>query len=146
MKGAYCLLLHLDEETRIDVGALGARTFPPGVYVYVGSAQGGIEKRLSRHLSEKRSTHWHIDHLLDHARVLSAISLNVSRKEDECEVARSLLTCEDSEVVVEGFGSSDCSCRSHLIHFTSDDYDNIAEMISMRLCMLPAVYPKSSGG
>ena len=143
MKGAYCLLIGLEDDTEIRVGALGTRMFPRGLYVYIGSAQAGIGARVGRHISGAGRKHWHVDYLLEHGAVLSTVALQVSKKEDECAVAQSLLSLDGAEVVVEGFGSSDCRCRSHLVHFDTDDYDSLAEMLSSRLCMLPAVYPET---
>ena len=143
MRGAYCLLIGLEHDMEIAVGALGPRRFPRGLYVYVGSAQSGVGARVDRHVSGAGRKHWHVDYLLEHAAVLSTVALQVSRKEDECVVAQSLLSLEEAEVVVEGFGSSDCSCRSHLVYFDTEDYDRLAEVLSSRLCMLPAVYPQT---
>lgn len=142
MKGAYCLLISLERDVEVAVGALGTGRFPRGLYVYVGSAQSGIGSRIGRHVSGAKRMHWHIDYLLEHATVLSAVALGVSRKDDECVVAQSLLSLDGADVVVDGFGSSDCSCRSHLIRFDTDDYDRVAEILSSRLCMLPSVYPE----
>jgi Uri superfamily endonuclease len=143
MRGAYCLLIGLEHDAEIGVGALGARKFPRGLYVYIGSAQSGIGARVGRHVSGTGRKHWHVDYLLEHATVLSMVALQVSSKEDECLVAQSLLSLDGAEVVVDGFGSSDCSCRSHLVYFDTDDYDRLTEMLSSRLCMLPTVYPET---
>jgi len=50
MKGTYVLILILPERKKIDVGALGEINFEPGYYAYVGSALGGMEGRIGRHL------------------------------------------------------------------------------------------------
>jgi Uri superfamily endonuclease len=48
-KGAYLLKLLLKKSTTIDAGSLKGIFLPKGKYIYVGSARGGIERRISRH-------------------------------------------------------------------------------------------------
>ena len=112
--GAYVLLMELVQPAWIQVGRLGRRRFDAGWYAYVGSAMGGIERRIARHqrpLDAKR-VHWHIDRLLGRAR-LSAIYIKPSRKRQECLLAarlgRRLRT-------IQGFGASDCRCSGHLFY------------------------------
>ena len=141
MKGVYCLLIVLDETAAIRVGALGRVEFPAGVYAYVGSAQGGIDQRVRRHLGSRKKRRWHIDHLLSAARVVTVISVPTDDKATECAVARSLLDSPRAEVVAEGFGSSDCSCRSHLIHFIGEDVQHLLEEVAVQISMLCGPYP-----
>ena len=55
-RGSYALVLALNSGTDIAVGALGPRYFPPGCYVYVGSALGGLFSRfLFSEIKQKRS-------------------------------------------------------------------------------------------
>ena len=144
MKGTYCLLLDLPDEARIRVGALGMRRFPAGMYVYVGSALSGIEQRVARHARKTKKKRWHADYLLAKANVISIIAIPSQTKETECAVARALLTSEGAGVVVEGFGSSDCDCESHLIHFGSEDPAWVSEAVSRTLTMLPCIYPSNA--
>ena len=90
-------------------------TLRKGFYAYVGSALGGLEKRVERHLSAKKKFYWHIDYLLEKAAVRMAICAETSHTE-ECSVARGLSAMLSS---VPGFGSTDCRCSSHLF-FSSD--------------------------
>ncbi|MFP4052091.1 MAG: GIY-YIG nuclease family protein, partial [Thermoplasmata archaeon] len=64
MKGIYTLVIELKEDKVIEVGAIGNIDFDKGYYVYVGSAQNGLEARIERHLSDEKKIHWHIDYLL----------------------------------------------------------------------------------
>ena len=48
----------------VTVGRLGRFRFPPGVYVYTGSARRNLEARSRRHLSRTKNLHWHSDYLL----------------------------------------------------------------------------------
>lgn len=143
MKGVYCLLLRLENTSTLKVGALGRRNFPAGTYVYVGSAQSGIESRVRRHKSKKKRLRWHIDFLLREADLASTVAIPCDRRSLECEVAKALCALEDASVPVRGFGSSDCRCPSHLVHFGDADFDWVAESISRRLAMLECVYPRT---
>ena len=143
MKGAYCLLMLLEEDTSLCVGALGRVFFPKGVYAYVGSAQGGIEQRVRRHLGETKRKRWHIDHFLSVARTVTVVSIPTDRKSSECITAKSLLRSPTAQAVVRGFGSSDCRCESHLIHFKGDEYDDILEMVVGHVSMFFCPYPET---
>ena len=117
--------------------------FPRGVYVYVGSAQAGVEQRVARHLRKQKRKRWHIDHLLEHVEVVSTVGIATERKEDECRVAQTLLLSQGAAAVAPGFGSSDCRCKSHLIFFGDEDHERALETIAMKLSMLDCVYPKA---
>jgi len=145
MKGTYCLVLDLPDEARIRVGALGMQRFPSGTYVYVGSALSGIEQRISRHVRKAKKKRWHIDYLLDKANLLSTIAIPSQSKDTECEVARALLKSDGAFTVISGFGSSDCHCESHLIHFGGDDPVWVTENVARTVAMLSCVYPTRTG-
>ena len=118
MKGIYCLFIDV-EDCSIDIGAKGKMDFPQGLYVYVGSAQNSIEKRITRHLSGDKKVRWHIDYLLasEKARVVR-IAYKEAPKEEECAAASAF--AEDG-IPIKGFGCSDCSCNSHLIRVDKID-------------------------
>lgn len=145
MKGIYCLVLDLPEKQGIRVGSLGLKEFPAGVYVYVGSAMSGVEQRVARHTRKSKKKRWHIDYLLDRTEVVSVIAIPSQTKDTECAVARALLRVEGSRTPVVGFGSSDCRCDSHLIHFGSEDPAWVSEAVARTLSMLSCVYPISTG-
>jgi len=84
----------------------------PGLYAYVGSAQSNLEQRIKRHLRKNKQLFWHIDYLLDdNATAISKVFVKNAARTEECVVADILRTKSES---VEGFGSSDCRCKSHL--------------------------------
>ncbi|MHB1005953.1 MAG: GIY-YIG nuclease family protein [Chloroflexota bacterium] len=112
--GTYALVLRLDNETQIEVGRLGRQRFPPGYYVYAGSALGGLAARLARHLRLDKPRHWHVDYLRPHTRVLAAYAL-VGAERFECALARALAALPDAREPIAGFGASDCRCPSHLV-------------------------------
>ncbi|MEM2418783.1 MAG: GIY-YIG nuclease family protein, partial [Candidatus Hadarchaeales archaeon] len=109
MRGIYVLFLRVPYTLSTLIGGLGEVEFRAGNYAYVGSALGGVEKRVGRHLSAEKKLHWHIDYLLLRAAPYDILAAE-GEKGKECEVARKLsseLSC------VEGFGCSDCGCVSH---------------------------------
>lgn len=109
-RGNYVLLMRLPAEHTITVGSLGAVRFVSGHYAYVGSALGGFESRLNRHLRADKKYHWHIDYLLKSA-VLDAVITGETPNRNECAISQELAQRFNS---VPGFGASDCRCRSHL--------------------------------
>lgn len=122
MRGVYAILISVRRRIWIRVGCLGRFMFNPGVYVYVGSGSGGastsIEGRLTRHFSKTKRRHWHIDYLLSSSQV-EPIGALFSETEGsyECSLANVLSENVGAQTPFEGFGSSDCSCPSHLIYF-----------------------------
>jgi len=133
-KGTYALVMSLKGEVAIVVGRLVMKgktfagseiTFPPGYYVYFGSAHGGLSARVSRHLKREKRLHWHIDYLTRFADIVEvwyALESNewIARREKLeclwCQVAGGM---PQGQLHFPGFGSSDCRCAAHLIHFPS---------------------------
>lgn len=111
-KGTYALILELPEQALISVGKLGTFMFLPGFYGYIGSAQGGLYRRVKRYLAPRRKKRWHIDYLLERATV-RAIALCETPHRIECIVASKL---HQTLSPVLGFGISDCLCPSHLYY------------------------------
>ena len=109
--GCYVLRIRLSEGRKIQVGRLGTFSFSPGEYLYVGSARGGLARRLARHLRAGVALRWHIDYLLQFA-TIEEIWYLVGDGWSECEVSG--LLEQGAEGWPRGFGSSDCGCRSHL--------------------------------
>jgi Uri superfamily endonuclease len=111
----------------VNVGALGKLTFKKGLYAYVGSAQGNLEKRVRRHLRKEKRRFWHVDYLLNNdAAKVTAVFHKQADKTEECAIAGVI---GESGTPVGGFGSSDCSCKSHL--FRIDDYRFLQEFMRM---------------
>jgi len=112
-KGSYILLIELGRDRSVRVGVLGDIGFPKGRYVYVGSAMSGIESRVARHARRRKKEHWHIDRLIRAGRVVGAWMIP-AKSDIECEVNDFVERLEGASSIVRGFGSSDCSCASHL--------------------------------
>jgi Uri superfamily endonuclease len=115
-RGAYQLLIRLDSDKTIPVGKLGTFRFAAGFYVYTGSAMGGLDARVARHLSKSKRFHWHIDYLLEQSSIIR-YAIEESSTPRECELNAAMLAMDGAVAPVKGFGSSDCKCRSHLVYF-----------------------------
>lgn len=114
MKGCYCLIINLENNSEIKIGKrLGKINFDKGYYVYVGSAMNSLETRLKRHLNDEKKLHWHVDYLLKKAEVTDVI-YNESTRKIECELSQYIQTETDG---IKDFGCSDCNCESHLYYF-----------------------------
>ncbi len=125
MKGTYALVIHLPKGRSMRIGNR-ENDFPKGYYVYVGSALNNLEKRIERHMSPDKKKHWHIDYFLEHAKVLDVRTI-VSEQRLECLVSRTVRQLADSEPM-DGFGSSDCRCNTHLYYFSENPLGNGAFM------------------
>lgn len=112
----YHLLLRLSAPRTLHVGCLGLRQFPPGYYIYTGSARRGLGSRLQRHLRRDKIEHWHIDRLTRLARI-EEIWVDLSGKRTECKSHQEILILPGASRSIPQFGSSDCRCPSHLTHF-----------------------------
>jgi Uri superfamily endonuclease len=112
LKGVYVLVIQLIEDAEFRVAALGKLRFGKGTYVYVGSAQNNLEKRIARHFRSEKRMFWHIDYLLQSpASRIVKVFWKAAGKTEECEIAKKIGTKGEA---VTGFGCSDCCCKSHL--------------------------------
>lgn len=123
-KGIYALILRLSEQKEIRIGALGTLTFPPGYYIYAGSALGsGGLSRVARHIrfyrERYRKAKWHIDYLMEEA-VLEKTVCAETKDRLECILAAGI-----GGSPVERFGCSDCDCQSHLFYRGEDPTEEI---------------------
>lgn len=145
-RGTYQLLIRLDKAQEIQAGKLGAFEFPAGFYVYTGSAMNGLDARIARHLRASKRLHWHIDFLLERSTIIgyaieespgrpsgrcfgtlddrSSKTAQARNRETacrrECEINAVTLAMPGAQVIAEGFGSSDCRCRTHLAYFETE--------------------------
>jgi sugar fermentation stimulation protein A len=126
-RGAYLLLITLSDSRKIEVGGLGRLHFHPGNYVYVGSAMGGLQARVKRHLRPEKKLHWHIDHLLARAKIEGAV-LFPSDEREECSFVRTLQKIPGI-IGVARFGSTDCGCPSHLFYLGKRPFGRIMRML-----------------
>lgn len=107
----------------IKIGALGEKVFQPGTYVYIGSAMNSLESRVSRHFSSEKKLHWHIDYFTQEAEAVAWTGL-VTDSSWECLLAE---TAAENSEPVDGFGSSDCDCNSHLFRISEECLNSAPE-------------------
>ena len=119
--GSYILFLHLADELLLPVGSLGEVNFKQGFYLYAGSAKKNLTKRIQRHLKKRKKFFWHIDYLRDHADRCIALPVRSSTSLEH-DLAATLDKISDWSVT--GFGSSDCSCKSHLFGMHTDPLES----------------------
>lgn len=113
----YCLMIKLNQNSRIKIGKLGEMNFKKGYYVYVGSALNSLDARIRRHLSKEKKLFWHIDYLLASLNAaLEEVIMERSKEKWECNVA---IEISKKGLPVNKFGCSDCKCNSHLFYFES---------------------------
>ena len=124
-KGSYVLLIRLPEDETITAGKLGPVRFSRGYYAYTGSALGGLQPRLDRHLRTGKKLHWHIDYLLEKARIEEIVTCHTSERM-ECATARLL---GERFNLISGFGSSDCRCKSHLFFSDTSMTETILQVL-----------------
>jgi Uri superfamily endonuclease len=106
----YQLVIEVTRPLRCAVGRLGKFEFPPGRYVYTGSAKRNLDARIARHLRRDKALRWHIDYLLAASGV--RIVEVVRSRRSECRLNRA----GRGRVLCVGFGASDCraGCGAHL--------------------------------
>lgn len=113
--GIYVLCIKNEQTTEIKVGKLGTLEFEKdGIHVYVGSAMNGLYHRIKRHLSKDKKIRWHIDYLLEKARVFK-VCYAITNERKECAVSQFFNVKNKFFTPVPRFGNSDCrSCPGHL--------------------------------
>jgi Uri superfamily endonuclease len=118
LNGIYVLIIHVDKDIDLNIGALGKTAFTKGLYAYVGSAQTNLEQRIKRHTRKEKQKFWHIDYLLNNnAAKIIKVFYKKAKKPEECKTAK---TISKKSEPIHGFGCSDCNCKSHL--FRIEDY------------------------
>ena len=123
--GSYALILELVHATSLEVGRLGRFDLLPGIFVYLGSANGlgGLRARLGRHLSGEGRQRWHIDYLRQETVVrgygiLTGVAGEGLDIPIECCWSHQLSSLSMASIPIPKFGASDCQsgCPAHLIY------------------------------
>lgn len=114
-KGTYILLTKLAKTQKIKPGKLPETDYKKGTYLYVGRARTGLRARINRHISRQKKLFWHIDYLLQKAKIVE-----IWIRQDycaECNTADKIRDFKPNAAkAIQGFGSSDCRCLSHLFY------------------------------
>jgi Uri superfamily endonuclease len=115
--GTYALVFQCSAPFQAVAGKLGAVFLTSGYWIYVGSAfgPGGLRSRLSHHLQPSHRPHWHLDYIKNG---LSSVEIwtTTDAIKREHEWVAIFSTFNGATRPIDGFGASDCTCRSHLIH------------------------------
>ena len=113
----------MKKNCKIKIGALSKIDFKKGKYIYVGSAQKGIENRIARHYLRDKKNHWHIDYLLANKNVkIENYLYKEAGKKEECQIAAFLRHFEEP---IGNFGCSDCKCEAHLFKINKLDVNKL---------------------
>jgi Uri superfamily endonuclease len=126
--GTYSLIVKLEDDQEIEIGKLGLIHFKAGYYVYTGSALNNVEARIKYHRKDSKKLTWHIDYLLQYARITNVL-VKKSPKKWECRINRWISALEKGEEIPK-FGSSDCKCSSHLHWFKNNPIKYVRNMYS----------------
>ncbi|MEW6187960.1 MAG: DNA/RNA nuclease SfsA [Thermodesulfobacteriota bacterium] len=137
-RGSYLLLLRLEKRKSITIGKMGEVLFQPGYYLYVGSAMKNLTARLERHRRLRKTHHWHIDYLRQEAAWVAALPVRSSAAL-ECTMAAAMEKIADGSV--PGFGSSDCSCPSHLFGMESNPFHSQKFIDWVQYFRMDRLYP-----
>ncbi len=117
--GTYALVFRSSAPFQAVAGKLGSVFLSSGYWIYVGSAfgSGGLRSRLSHHLKPSHRPHWHLDYIKSALRPIEIWTTTdpVKREHDWATLFSDL---NGASRPIEGFGATDCKCRSHLIHMT----------------------------
>ncbi len=120
--GIYMVVIKLKKTSTIQTGKLKYSEYRRGYYVYAGSAKTNLSKRIKRHRNRKKKTfHWHIDYLTASADEVQTFGIYTDSF-SECDIAKGFSDIGGSKI--SNFGSSDCSCSSHLYYFKTDPIRN----------------------
>ncbi|GEM_PF-255682 len=119
----YVVVMHLPELRTVEVGALGEFEFEAGDWAYIGRARRGFDARLERHrrrAGDQKTIRWHVDYLRETTRWVRAHELTSQQAEGhggECGLADTVAGLPQAGRRLPDFGSSDCRCEGHLVHF-----------------------------
>lgn len=118
----YLLVLFLEKDRRIRVGALGAFDFRAGYYTYAGRALRGLPARVARHFRKKKPLRWHIDYFRKHAEVVEVRAVESREAKAEARLAGALIRKARARMGADaipapGFGASDSPLPAHLVYW-----------------------------
>lgn len=116
--GTYALVFNCSTPFQTVAGKLGPVRLSSGYWIYVGSAfgPGGLPARLSHHLKPSHRFHWHLDYIKKALCPVEAWTTTDAVKREH-DWATIISTGNGASRPITGFGATDCTCHSHLIHF-----------------------------
>lgn len=117
--GTYTLLWRSTGCRAVEIGRLGELQLNPGSYCYIGSAfgPGGLRARIRRHAKRDKRLHWHMDYLRPYLS-LGRVWISGDPLHREHLWADWFRHLPGTTVPLPGFGSSDCTCETHLLRLS----------------------------
>ena len=118
--GTYAVVLTPNQCRPVKIGKLGLLQVREGYYIYVGSAlgPGGLKARIAHHKKISDRPRWHIDYLRTVTHLIELwYSFDSIRREHLW--ADIIANANGVTAPFPGFGSSDCTCKSHLYFLNS---------------------------
>lgn len=122
-RGSYALVIELPAACSLAAGRLAPVMLPAGLYVYCGSALGGLRARVARHLRAEKRVHWHVDYLLERGTVAEVWIARCTERL-ECLLARHLAAHAEGSLAIPRFGASDCRCPGHLVRWDEREHED----------------------
>jgi hypothetical protein len=89
--------------------------------------------------------HWHIDYLLHYGQVI-CVHTYAGEKKAECVLSQKIGNIKNAMMLVSGFGSSDCSCTSHLYFFQDNPDSRLSRLKINGISSPPPLTPPTRGG
>lgn len=116
--GTYALVLACNKTGNLRIGQLGSLVLQRGFYIYVGSAfgPGGLAARIKHHCSISPHPHWHIDYLRAKCDLIEVWFTSATGRHEH-SWAKAAPKSPGSLTPMPRFGSSDCTCLTHLFWF-----------------------------
>lgn len=146
-KGSYALILRCDRSESILIGQLGQMRLQTGFYIYAGSAfgPGGVNARLRHHYQIAANPRWHLDYLRAGCEPMEHwFTHDPERREHDW--AATLLTLPGFNAPMQGFGSSDCRCKTHLAFSAQQpDFGAFRDALFQRCSDHDAVFRATQG-
>ncbi len=116
-RGSYMLVLHIARSRSLAIGDLGKISFRKGYYIYIGSAEEQLSRRIDQHRRTGRRPARHIDYLREQTEWVEALSIRAQ------EALTCVLADEMARIAgwsVSRFGTSGCGCPAHLFGMTTN--------------------------
>ena len=138
--GIYSLILSLDKNVQLLTRGLKRFDLQKGYYIYIGSAMNGLRNRIFRYLRiEYMKKFWHIDYLLEYAKILYIIFSITKDRKFESVLANEFLKINYLKPVPK-FGCSDTKDFTHLFYLHSFDQKVLNDVINIFLKYFDKVY------
>jgi len=121
-KGFYILILELESGRTIKADLLPAKYFQSGFYLYVRQAKSRLNRRIARHLRDRKKIFWHIHYFASKASIRDVWTK--ADYLDKCTMVLGILRLVKKARINHvklKFRASDRECCSHLIYLDKEN-------------------------